>query len=84
MAKMKRMKFKFQTVKNAADEILNEEEETKGMRIAERAVMQMQSALEDYARKLMRQSAVLANHTKRRTIKRDDVLLALSMINTKG
>lgn len=84
MSKMKRLKFKFQSIKNAMDEILNEDKDTKGMRVAERAVMQAQMSSEDFLKRLVKQAAILAKHTKRKTIKREDLLLALDMLRTKG
>lgn len=82
--KMKRLKFKFQSIKNAMDEIINEDGKTKGMRVAEKAVMQVQTDMEDHLRMVVRQAAIFANHTGRRTIKREDILLALDVLKTKG
>ena len=81
---MKRLKFKYQTIKNAMDEILNEMEETKGMRVAEKAVVEMQGRMENVLREMVKQAALFANHTGRRTIKREDILLAIEVLKTKG
>ena len=81
--KIRKMEFPFQTVKNAVEGVLVDHAETDGMRISERGVKEMQIVLEDHLKRVVLQAAELARHTKRKTIKREDILFALKILSAK-